>query len=353
MQKSELGTLSQFLSATGESRRLLHNQAAELRKTWFGDQVFIRGVVEVSNFCRENCNYCAMRRDNRSLERYRISLDQVLDTILNHRPKSITDINIQAGEDPIAVREIVLPLIREIRRQTDLGISVCLGTLSHSDYAQLHKAGATYYIIKLETGDESHYRQVLAPGTLDERIEAIRHLAATGWNVSSGFIVGLPGQSMEHILKTMQLLEELPLTGCSVSPFIPGQQTPYENAAYGDLDMTLNALALMRIATPRRIIPAVSAMTFQDGLGYRHAIEAGANLATINLTPEDFRKNYRIYKKDRLIMTEAKVLEAIEQAGCRPSEERLSDRLCVPATSPTISATNLLPIAFPQASEGR
>lgn len=352
MQKREISTASQLLSATGKDREALHARGSELRKTWFGDQIFVRGVVEVSNFCRENCKYCGMRRDNRSLERYRISLDQVLDTILNHRPDSITDINIQAGEDPIAVREIVLPLIREIRSQTDLGISVCLGTLSHSDYAQLREAGASYYIIKLETGDATHYGQVLAPGTLDERIEAIRHLAATGWNVSSGFIVGLPDQSMDHILKTMELLEELPLTGCSVSPFIPGQQTPYENAAYGDLDMTINALALMRIATPRRIIPAVSAMTFQDGLGYRHAIEAGANLATINLTPEDFRQNYRIYKKDRLIMTEAKVLEAIEQAGCRPSEERLSDRLIAPDSSPTLHASELLPSPFPAFSQG-
>jgi biotin synthase len=334
---AEMSEKSGLIFATGERRELLHSQGAALRREWFGNRIFIRGVVEVSNFCRENCNYCAMRRDNRSLDRYRISLDEALDAVLNHRPASITDINIQAGEDPIAVREIVLPLVREIRRQTELGVSVCLGTLSHDDYAGLREAGATYYIIKLETGNEAHYRRILAPGTFAERIQAIRHLAATGWNVSSGFIVDLPGQSTQDILDTLNLLEELPLAGCSVSPFIPGQQTPYESAPYGSLDKTLNCLAMMRIAAPHRIIPAVSAMTFQDGLGYRHAIEAGANLATINLTPENFRDNYRIYKKDRLIMTEQKVLEAIAQSGCRPSEERLSDRL-PPLRPPAMAA---------------
>lgn len=311
----------------------LHRKAEQLRHATFGRKVFIRGVVEVSNYCRQNCNYCGMRRDNRDLSRYRLSLEQLLDVILNHRPSSITDINIQAGEDPIAVREVVIPLVREIRSRTDLGVSVCLGTLSSREYEQLREAGASYYIIKLETGDEEHYARMQAPGSLKKRVEAIRHLAASGWSVSSGMILGLPGQDLSCVVKTLSLLSELPLIGCSVSPFIAGEQTPYAKESTGDLGVALNAIALMRLARPDRIIPAVSAFNLVGKNGYAQALWAGANLATINLTPDEWRENYLLYKRDRFIMSERKVLDAIAETGGTPSEESLARFLSARATS--------------------
>jgi biotin synthase len=308
-----------LLRANGSAQEILHEQARCMREERFGNRVFVRGVIEVSNFCRENCAYCGMRRDNRALHRYRLSLEPLRELLINHRPASITDLNIQTGEDPIALREIVLPLICELRRQTSLGISVCLGTHSEADYRALREAGADYYIMKIETGDERHYREVQSPGTLQERIAAIRSLAATGWTVSSGLIVGLPGQTDEQIVSTLGVLAELPLTGCSVSPFIPGEQTPLSEASAGDLEMTLNALAIMRLASPERIIPAVSAMTLTGADGYARAIRAGANLATINLTPSEERRDYLLYKRDRQIMTEQRILHEIEASGCEPS----------------------------------
>ncbi len=305
----------------------LHQRAGETRDAVFGRKVFVRAVVEVSNFCRQNCNYCGMRRDNRNLERYRLSLDQLLELLLNHRPASITDINIQAGEDPVVVREVVIPLVREIRRQTPLGVSVCLGILSNQDYAGLHESGADYYIIKLETGDEEHYATIHAPGSFSKRIAAIKHLAATGWNVSSGFIVGLPHQTTEHIRKTLDLLKTLPLAGCSVSPFIAGEQTPYAQCPNGDIELTLNCLAHMRLSSPHWVIPAVSAMGIVEKDGYSRAIQAGANLATINLTPSDLRPDYLLYKRDRVVMDEERVLNAIDQAGCAPSKISLCEHL--------------------------
>ncbi len=265
-----------------------------------------------------------MRRDNRTLDRYRLSLEQLLDVVLNHRPASITDINIQAGEDPVAVREVVIPLVREIRARTELGVSVCLGTLAHKEYARLLESGASYYIIKLETGDEAHYQEMQAPGTLKRRVEAIRHLSSTGWFVSSGMIVGLPGQTPMHIVKTLALLNDLPLVGSSVSPFISGEQTPYAGHPVGDIHGALNAIAIMRLARPDRIIPAVSAFNIVGRNGYTKALRAGANLATINLTPDEWRKNYLLYKRDRFIMSEQKVLDAIAGVGCSPAEGSLS-----------------------------
>ncbi|MBV9464321.1 MAG: radical SAM protein, partial [Verrucomicrobiae bacterium] len=293
--------LRQVLEGGRDGLSDLRAAAGALRDRVFGRKVFIRGVLEVSNFCRQNCHYCGMRRDNRSLERYRMELDSLREIVFSHRPECVTDINLQAGEDPIAVRQIVLPLIREIREKTDLGVSVCLGTLSPAVYRELREAGAFYYIIKLETGDAAHYAQVQAPGCLEDRLEAIRHLAASGWSVSSGFIVGLPGQTAEHITGSLELIRELPLAGCSVSPFIPGEETPLRGSPCGDLELTLNCLAWMRLAGPDRVIPAVSAMSYVGENGYARALQAGANLATINLTPSDLRQNYLIYKKNRLI----------------------------------------------------
>ncbi len=313
--------------ATGGAQPLLREQARATRDTVFGKRVFVRGVVEVSNYCRQNCHYCAMRRDNHSLSRYRLSVDDLADLIIHHRPDSITDIDIQAGENPVAVREVVLPLVRELRRQTDLGITLCLGTLSPDVYDELREAGGDYYVLKIETGDADHYSFIQAPGTLTQRIEAIHYLARTGWKVSSGLIVGLPGQTGAHIAQTLQLLKDLPLAGCSVSPFIAGGQTPFAGESNGSIELTLNCVAWMRMANPHWIIPAVSAMKLVSDDGYVRAFHAGANLATINFTPRAVRADYPIYKRDRIIMDEARVLSAIEQAGCELSRVSIAEHL--------------------------
>ena len=144
----------ELLRLKGSAQKELHERAGAAAMTEFGRKVFVRAVVEVSNFCRENCTYCGMRRDNKSLARHRAQADQIAQLLLEQRPESVTDINIQTGEDPIAVREVVLPLIRTLRNETNLGISVCLGTLNPALYAELREAGATTYIIKFEIGSQ-------------------------------------------------------------------------------------------------------------------------------------------------------------------------------------------------------
>ncbi len=302
----------------------LHARAGALRDEVFGQKVFVRGVVEVSNFCRENCSYCGMRRDNRSLDRYRLTLDSLRTLIQEGIPGIVTDLNIQTGEDIVGIREIVLPLIEYLRQETDLGISVCLGTLEPKIYDELKQAGASYYIIKMETGNPRHYREIQAPGTFEERLEAIHYLARTGWAVSSGFILGLPGQTREQIDETLDLMSELPLAGSSVSPFIAGEQTPLSGNPAGDLETTLDCIARMRLRNPSYIIPAVSALNLVGNNGYVRALKAGANLATINLTPSSNRADYVLYKRDRFIMHEARVKKAVEEAGCTTSSQSIS-----------------------------
>ncbi len=313
------------LTFNGAHEAALHERARNVTRATFGREVFVRAVVEVSNFCRENCAYCGMRRDNRALHRFRARHEQLAELLIEHRPASVTDVNIQAGEDPVAIREVVLPLIQTLRRETKLGISVCLGTLTPETYAELHAAGASIYIMKFEVADAADYERLEAPGTLNQRLEHIRHLARTGWNVSSGFISGLPGQTAQAVLNNLTLADQLPLQGCSVSPFVPGEATPLAQFSVSEASWTLNSMAMMRLMRPAWVIPAVSALNLAAKDGYRRGLRAGANLVTMNLTPDDLREDYVIYKRERFIMTEARVLEAVTAEGLVPSKLGLAE----------------------------
>jgi biotin synthase len=314
------------LCVSGSPQDELHARAAEAAYRQFGRRVFVRAVVEVSNYCRENCRYCGMRRDNRQLDRYRAEVDSLGEMLLSHRPASITDINFQAGEDPIAAREIVLPLVKLIRRETALGVSVCLGTLAPALTRELQAAGAATYIIKFELADPVLYDRLEAPGTLAERVARIRQLAVEGWNVSSGFIAGLPGQNADSMLQNFRLAADLPLAGCSVSPFVPGEETPLSAEAPAGINLSLNCMAALRLMRPGWVIPAVSALNLADReAGYRRGLRAGANLCTINMTPERHRGDYLLYKRDRFVMTEERVLEAISAEGLEPSAMGLGE----------------------------
>ena len=314
------------LQRTGAAQQEFLEAAAAAAREQFGRKVFVRAVVEVSNFCRQNCVYCGMRRDNRELHRVRGKVDELAELLLHHRPASVTDVNLQGGEDPVAVREVVLPLVEILRRETNLGISICLGSLPTTTYDQLQNAGASIYILKFETGDPGHYAAMRSPGSFADRLQHIRVLAERGWNVSSGFIAGLPKQSPKEMMANLHLAAELPLAGCSVSPFIPGDETPVSGAETAGIDVTVNAMAALRLMRPDWVIPSVSALNLaQPGEGYRRGLRAGANLVTINLTPADLRQEYLLYKRERFIMTEERILEAISAEGLAASTVSLAD----------------------------
>lgn len=319
------------LDLRGHDQVTLHARAGAVAREVFGGGVFVRGVVEVSNFCRENCHYCGMRRDNRGLARFRADARRLEEFLLGNLPSMVTDLNLQAGEDPVVVREVVLPVLRALRRETSLGLSVGLGTLDEGLYGELREAGAAIYILKFETADPGHYEAIRAPGTLEERVSHIRRLAARGWHVSSGFIAGLPGQTAAHRAEDFRLAASLPLCGCSVSPFVPGDDTPFAGEAGGDVELTLNCIAALRLMRPDWVIPAVSALNLGNGAnggaGYRRGLEAGANLVTMNLTPPGLREDYLIYRRGRYIMTEAILREAMAGAGLHPARTGLLEHL--------------------------
>lgn len=281
-----------------------------------------------------------MRRGNRSLSRYRARHDELAELLLTCRPNSVTDVNIQTGEDPVAAREVVLPLVRTLRRETNLGISVCLGSQQADLYQEFREGGASIYIMKFETADPDSYDRFGAPGTLADRLRHIRLLAGAGWHVSSGFIVGLPGQKLTGLLSALSLARSLPLAGCSVSPFIPGDETPLGNEPMADINLTLNCMAALRLMRPDWVIPSVSALNLaQPGEGYQRGLQTGANLVTINMTPREIRGNYLLYKRDRFIMTEERILMAVERAGLEPSTQGLADYLAQQRATEAVSTS--------------
>ncbi len=334
------------LSARDQPQAALHARAGAVTRARFGDEVFVRGVVEVSSFCREDCDYCAMRRSNRRLARFRANRRQLEEWLLRHRPAEVTDLNFQAGEDPRVVEEVVLPLLATLRRETDLGLSVGLGTLEAPLYRALRAAGASVYILKFETADPVHYRRLRAPGTLEERLDHLRRLAAQGWFVSSGFIAGLPGETPAGLWRNFELADSLPLCGCSVSPFVPGEDTPLGGAPAGDVERVLNCIAALRLMRPDWIIPAVSALNLPPGAngaeGYRRALRAGANLVTLNLTPPRLRAEYPIYTRHRYIVSETYVRQTLAAEGLRPARRglvaHLEQHLRRPAAAPPAPA---------------
>jgi biotin synthase len=286
-----------------------------------------------------------MRRDNRSLNRFRAQSDQLAELLLEHRPASVTDVNIQAGEDPVAVRQVVLPLLKTLSAETSLGLSVCVGTLSADLYRELFEAGASIYIMKFELGAPEEYERFHAPGSQTERLKHIRLLAESGWRVSSGFIAGLPGQTVDSLLTSLRVAGELPLSGCSVSPFIPGDETPLHEATMADVETALNCMAALRLMRPDWVIPSVSALNLAEpGLGYRRGLRAGANLATINLTPDGLRNDYLLYTRERFIMSEERILGAIAAENRVPSKRGLAayyreqDAVVRAATEPAVQA---------------
>jgi biotin synthase len=190
----------------------------------------------------------------------------------------------------------------------------------------MKEAGASIYIMKFETANPVQYAELEAPATFERRIADIRHLASAGWNVSSGFIAGLPGHTDAQLLQNFELAAELPLAGISVSPFIPGDETPLSTAPISDVNLTLNCMAALRIMHPDWVIPSVSALNLAEpGSGYRRGLRAGANLVTINMTPSELRGDYLLYKRDRFIMTEERILSAITSEGQVPSSRGLAE----------------------------
>jgi biotin synthase len=305
--------IRRLLTATGDLQQELFQAARDARRAAGVDTVKLRGVIEITNYCQKTCDFCAIRANNKKLDRYRFTADEIMAIAEGIREAGIGTVFLQGGQEP-KIDRLVSELIPRLRRELGCEVLLNLGEKPKAVYEEWAALGATSYILKFETSSPELYQRIVRT-PLDRRIECIRWIKETGMEIGTGNIVGLPGQTMETLISDVQLVMDLEPDFVSSSPFIPNEDTPMENDGEGDVDITLNTMAIYRLLFPRSLVPTVSALEKLRPGGHRTGLDAGANVITINFTPKDARDKYGIYSKERFIVTANHALGIIEQAG--------------------------------------
>lgn len=302
-----------LLDAEGPLQQKLFERARQVRHEAGQDAVFLRGVIEISNHCSKNCDYCAMRSANKDFERYSLNADEIISLAKTVKETGIKTIFFQGGQHPESdpVLETVIPVMRK-----DLGLDVllCLGERSKEVYKRFVELGATSYILKYETSDPALFKKV-KHGDLEKRMQCIEWIREAGMKIGTGNITGLPGQSVESLANDIITDVRLHPDFVSTSPFIPNSNTPLESAPKGSAAHTLNTIAILRILLKTPLIPSVSALESVATSGQTAGLNAGANVLTINFTPKTKRELYKIYSKGRFVVSLDHARKSIEQAG--------------------------------------
>ena len=308
--------LVEMITATGAGERRLHARAAAVRDEAFGKSVVVRGVIEMTNVCRVNCDYCAMRRDNtRQNARFMLGAGDLMSAARAIRDAGINVVVFQGGEIPQTTARVleVLPKIRDLF-DDDVEVLLGLGVKSAREYKQLRERGADSYIVKHETTDRVLHRSIRGEA-FEVRLQAIHTLLGLGYRVGTGCIVGLPGQTIESLVDDIVLAESLGVHMSSASPFVPTGSTPLAAAAPGSVPRTLNMIAVMRLINPAWLIPTVSALEQQSAGGQAAGLRAGANVITVNFTPQSQRDRYLIYGEKRHVVRSEYVRRQLDSVG--------------------------------------
>lgn len=271
--------------------------AIKTRQSVYGNSVYIRGLIEVSNYCKNGCYYCGINRSNKSCERYRLSKEEILSCCEFGYSLGFRTFVMQGGEDNHFTDEFVCDIIREIKkRYPDCAVTLSLGERSYESYKALYDAGADRYLLRHETADSEHY-SLLHPNdlSLDKRMECLKNLKKIGFQTGCGIMVGSPYQTNEHIAKDLKFIEEFSPEMCGIGPFLPHKDTIFANFGKGSFELTLFLLSLIRIMKPAILLPSTTALgTIVDG-GREMGILAGANVIMPNLSPQDAKDKYMLY----------------------------------------------------------
>jgi biotin synthase len=309
-----------LLTVTGAEQHALFARARAVRREYCGDGVLLRGLIEISNYCQKQCDYCGMRRNNKNLERSRLTADQIIEIVAEIKRQGLNIAFLQAGQDP-GIDKMLEKVIPAIKRDIGLPVLLNLGERDKRVYQRYVELGADSYILKIEASDPELYQQVIhAP--IQRRLDCTRWIREVGMKLGTGNIVGLPGQTLDHIVGDIFFAAELRPDFVSSSPLIPNEDTPYENAEVGSIDVTLNTMAILRIMLGDPLIPTVSPLEKIQKGGQLAGLNAGANVMTINFTPTEVRENYVIYSRERFVVTRDHALRTIEKAGLHPVGRR-------------------------------
>ncbi len=270
--------------------------ALEARRRYYGNDVYIRGLVEVCNVCRNDCYYCGIRRSNASCDRYVLNRDQILASCAEGYGIGFRTFVMQGGEGAIPVDEIC-GTIAEIReRYPDCAVTLSLGEYSREDYQKMFDAGADRYLLRHETADSEHYAKLHpAELSLENRMRCLRDLKEIGFQAGCGFMVGSPYQTAGNIAKDLKFIEEFQPDMCGIGPFIPQHDTPFRDMPAGTAEQTIYLLSLIRLIKPNILLPATTALGTISPNGRERGMLAGANVVMPNLSPYENRAKYTLY----------------------------------------------------------
>ena len=274
----------------------LFEEACRVRDEVYGRKVFMRGLIEISNHCKNDCLYCGIRRSN-PCRRYRLSKEQILGCCREGYSLGFRTFVLQGGEDAWFTDEVMCDIVSAIRQEfPDCAITLSLGERGRESFARLREAGADRYLLRHETADRCHY-SLLHPSEMsfDHRMECLADLRELGYQVGCGFMVGSPGQTIDTIKKDLEFIAGFKPEMVGIGPFIPADGTPFADRPAGSVELTIRLLAIIRIMTPHVLLPATSALGTMHPRGREMAIAAGANVVMPNLSPQESRALYSIY----------------------------------------------------------
>jgi biotin synthase len=273
----------------------LFKRADEIRQEYCGDEVHLRGIIELSNFCDQNCLYCGIRSANKKINRYRMTKKEIIETARLIHQNRIRTVVLQSGEDHELTGNDIAEIIRLIKKETGAAVTLSLGERSFDDYKLWKEAGADRYLLKHETANPDLYYIIHQKQKLKDRVDHLKFLDSIGFQIGSGNIIGLPGQTIEDIADDILLCKELNVDMASFSPFISSPETPLRGSKNCNVNLALITMAVGRIVLKDSHIPATTALGTIDSAGREKGLMAGANVIMPNFTPSPYRENYSIY----------------------------------------------------------
>ena len=293
------------------SARMLRTLAVKERQRIYGTDVYVRGLIEITNICRNDCLYCGIRRSNQNAERYRLSPGEIVSCSDEGYELGFRTFVLQGGEDSYFSDDVLGGIVREIKsRHPDCAITLSMGERTRESYEYLRECGADRYLLRHETADPEHYARLHPSGmSWHHRMECLRELRELGYAVGVGFMVGSPFQTNSTLARDLKFIEEFSPEMCGIGPFIPHKDTPFKDEPAGTLELTCYLLSVIRLIHPSVLLPATTALGTIDPLGREKGILSGANVVMPNLSPVGVRKKYELYDN--------KICTGEESAQCR------------------------------------
>ena len=307
-----------------EERNYLYQKAHEVRYRHYENTVFVRGLIEFSNYCKNACNYCGISVHNKELKRCRMTSDEIVQTAERGDQIGVRTFVLQGGEDPVFTDEVFVRLIEDIKLKfKDVAITLSAGERSKESYQKFFDAGADRFLIRHEAINKDLYEKLHPQMSHKERIQALYDLKAIGYQVGTGFMVGVPGQTHENLVDDLLFIKDLNPHMVGIGPFIPHKDTPFKGEVSGSAELTYTLLAILRLMLPKSLLPATTSLATLNTKNRYKAFSAGANVVMPNLTPYDYKKNYNLYDGKKITNTES--YEALEElkAQCQEAGFRI------------------------------